>query len=192
MSTMKERLKKIFGKNVTVDSEIAETEVKMTEEEMAIKEKNRLDNFYGCDEDGNPGFEFSVMDIRSIGSVNNEKPQKVTLVNIDSLKERVSIWGLMSAFRGTGKSEWEFMWAWQIMSSLRKAWKNGESTCDITWVFNHDALATMKAGYTGKTKEVEGNVYRCIPQEDIREVMFRIFTVENESNEELTLSINVA
>jgi hypothetical protein len=84
------------------------------------------DRFYGINREGVPGYEFVVMDLKSIGVRYLPTPKRYVLRDIDSLKMRVSMMGLISAWRGTGKSEWEFAMALLFMKPLRAAWNDGK------------------------------------------------------------------
>lgn len=44
------------------------------------------------------------------------------LRDIDAYKEKVTVMGLVSAWRGTGHSEWEFLLAGIFISNLLEAW----------------------------------------------------------------------
>lgn len=197
MLKVKERLLSFFGRRKQtiwkpITEEAKPLEKELTEEEIEMLEKARLDHFYGCDEDGKPGPEFCMLNMRSMGTIEaNTNLKKVTLINIDDLKEKVSIMGLMKAFRESGKTEWEFFWAYHIVAGLRKAWKNGEKTVDLTNIFTHDVIASIPKGYKGKSVLIDDECYWSFSHENIKKLMLKVFRVVSEKDGELILAFKV-
>jgi len=68
-------------------------------------------------------------------------PKRFILVDIENYREKVSVRGLASAWRGTGHSEWEFLLAGIFVSELLDAYDAGEHQVDITKMFDRDFLA---------------------------------------------------
>lgn len=165
---------------------------KTTEETKRAMTPEEEDQFYGIDSKGVPGYEFSVMDIRSIGVQYFPTKKRYILRDIDSLKLKVSVMGLISAWRGTGKSEWEFMMALLFMKPLRAAWNEGAEEADITQLFEAEFLAWPKNLPGEKTKEIDGNTYRVFDQEDVKKKVLPLFEIVDETDEAIYLKAKIA
>ena len=110
-----------------------------------------------------------------------EPEKRVILTNPESLKS-VGIMSYVSAFRGTGHSEWEFlMGAWMI-DAVGEA-LDTRNECDITVVFNTEFLAAPKK---------KGEDYRRFTKEQVYNHIIKCFTIQENSKDILKLAINVA
>ena len=150
-------------------------------------ERKRLDSFYGCDEDGQPELEFMFMDFNSIGIRYLDCNKKYILKDIEALKEKISFRRCISAWRGTGKSEWEFMMGYIVVSTLRKAWKEHLSEVDITKLFQLE-LTALPTGYAEeKTVTIDGDTYRVFDQSDIKAKILPSFEILSETDDTVEL-----
>lgn len=165
---------------------------KTTEETKRAMTPEEEDRFYGIDRNGVPGHEFVVMDLHSIGVQYFPTEKRYILRDIDSLKMKVSMMGLISAWRGTGKSEWEFMMALLFMKPLRAAWNDGKDEVDITHLFEAEFLAWPKNLPGEKTKEIDGNTYRVFDQEDVKEKVLPFFEILEETDDTVYLKGKLA
>ncbi len=165
---------------------------KATETTKRAMTPEEEDRFYGIDRNGVPGHEFVVMDLHSIGVQYFPTEKRYILRDIDSLKMKVSMMGLISAWRGTGKSEWEFMMALLFMKPLRAAWNDGKDEVDITHLFEAEFLAWPKNLPGEKTKEIDGNTYRVFDQEDVKEKVLPFFEILEEKDDTVYLKGKVA
>jgi len=150
-------------------------ELKLSPEEL---EAERLTQFYGVDEDGQPidSFYHLIVGLREIGWSEPHHSTIYILTDLEKYVEKVSVWGLMSVWREMGKSEWEFILSVWLMSALRKAWKEGLQETDITNLFNHDLLATNN---------------RIKTRDQVIEHISKVFTVVEENDTEIRLTLNV-
>lgn len=74
--------------------------------------------------------------------------KKVILTNPRECKEKICLMGMISAWRGTGHSEWEaLLGAWFIQAVL-DALENDADEADITHLFNRDFLASRDRVFT--------------------------------------------
>ena len=81
-------------------------------------------------------------------SVPDPSHKKVILVNPLDCKEKISLMGLVSAWRGTGHSEWEAILAHMFILSVLNAIESGENEADITLLFNRDFTASKDRVFT--------------------------------------------
>lgn len=165
---------------------------KTTEETKRAMTPEKEDRFYGIDRNGVPGHEFVVMDLHSIGVQYFPTEKRYILRDIDSLKMKVSMMGLISAWRGTGKSEWEFMMALLFMKPLRAAWNDGKDEVDITHLFEAEFTAWPKNRPGEKTKEINGNIYRVFDQEDVKKKVLPFFEILKETEDTIYLKARLA
>ena len=166
--------------------------MRKTTEETKIMTPEEEDRFYGINREGVPGYEFVVMDLKSIGVCYLPTPKRYVLRDIDLLKMKVSMMGLISAWRGTGKSEWEFMMALLFMKPLRAAWNEGKDEVDITHLFEAEFTAWPTGRSGEKTKEINGNTYRVFDQEDVKKKVLPFFEILEETDEAIYLKAKVA
>lgn len=81
-------------------------------------------------------------------NTSDESHKKVILTNPRDCKEKISLMGMVSAWRGTGHSEWEaLLGAWFIQAVL-DALENDADEADITHMFNRDLLASNDRIFT--------------------------------------------
>lgn len=74
----------------------------------------------------------------------DESHKKVILINPLECKEKICLMGMVSAWRGTGHSEWEaILGGWFIQAVLDAIEKN-VNEADITHLFNRDFLANNR------------------------------------------------
>lgn len=166
--------------------------MRKTTEETKIMTPEEEDRFYGINREGVPGYEFVVMDLKSIGVRYLPTPKRYVLRDIDLLKMKVSMMGLISAWRGTGKSEWEFAMALLFMKPLRAAWNEGKDEVDITHLFEAEFTAWPTGCSGEKTKEINGNTYRVFDQEDVKKKVLPFFEILEETDEAIYLKAKVA
>lgn len=102
--------------------------------------------------------------------------RNVTLVNVSQCKDRVSVFGLVSAWRGTGHSEWEYLLAGMFIMSLLEAINKHEEEADITCLFNRDLTASG------------GKVF---PQEEIYNHLIDWFGIVADTGDELKLYLKL-
>jgi len=156
------------------------------------QEKSKWDNFYGCTEDGRLAGGMVFMDMRSIGFAYKPVEKKYILIDIETLKEVVTMWKLVCAWRGTGKSEWETVMAFNLVYPLRQAWKAGERQADITKLFQLELIA-LPTGQDGeKCIEKDGTVYRVFDQDDVKGKVMPFFTIQSEKCDVVYLTLNIA
>lgn len=87
----------------------------------------------------------------------------------------------VSAFRGTGHAEWEFLMAAWMVNAIREALEtSGE--CNISRVFNTEFLASPRN---------EGDDYRRLKPEAVYNHIIKYFTIKKESENEVRLAANV-
>ena len=166
--------------------------MRKTTEETKNMTPEEEDRFYGINREGVPGYEFVVMDLKSIGVCYLPTPKRYVLRDIDLLKMKVSMMGLISAWRGTGKSEWEFAMALLFMKPLRAAWNEGKDEVDITHLFEAEFTAWPTGCSGEKTKEINGNTYRVFDQEDVKKKVLPFFEILEETDEAIYLKAKVA
>ena len=166
--------------------------MRKTTEETKIMTPEEEDRFYGINREGVPGYEFVVMDLKSIGVCYLPTPKRYVLRDIDLLKMKVSMMGLISAWRGTGKSEWEFAMALLFMKPLRAAWNEGKDEVDITHLFEAEFTAWPTGCSGEETKEINGNTYRVFDQEDVKKKVLPFFEILEETDEAIYLKAKVA
>ena len=166
--------------------------MRKTTEETKIMTPEEEDRFYGINREGVPGYEFVVMDLKSIGVCYLPTPKRYVLRDIDLLKMKVSMMGLISAWRGTGKSEWEFAMALLFMKPLRAAWNEGKDEVDITHLFEAEFTAWPTGCSGEKTKEINGNTYRVFDQEDVKKKVLPFFEILEETDEAIYIKAKVA
>lgn len=106
----------------------------------------------------------------------DETHKKVVLTNPDACKEKISLMGMVSAWRGTGHSEWEaILGAWFIQAVI-DAIENESHEADITHLFNRDFLASRGRKFT---------------QQQVYEHLIKWFDVVEETDEVLKLRIHI-
>ena len=106
----------------------------------------------------------------------DETHKKVVLTNPDECKEKISLMGMISAWRGTGHSEWEaILGAWFIQAVI-DAIENESHEADITHLFNRDFLASRDRKFT---------------QQQVYEHLIKWFDIVEETDELLKLRIHI-
>ena len=102
--------------------------------------------------------------------------KKVTLVNSKQCENRVSVFGLVSAWKGTKHPEWEYLLAAFFINSLLESLEKGEDEADITDMFNRDFTASNN---------------KIFAQEDVFEHIIGWFDVISENDEEMRVALRV-
>lgn len=103
----------------------------------------------------------------------NEGGKRYILTNPEDVL-KFDIMSFVSAFRGSGHSEWEAIWGWVLIDCAGKAVHEG-TPCDISTLFNRDYLATRDRRFTG---------------EQVWNHIKRFFTIESETDEEVVMKLN--
>ena len=98
--------------------------------------------------------------------------KRVILVNPRDCS-RLTVFSLMSAFRGTGHSEWEGLLANWLLNAVREANVKGLAEADVTCLFDRDLLA--KDGRTFTKSQIWNHIIRFfdIVEEDEHVVRLR-------------------
>jgi hypothetical protein len=104
-------------------------------------------------------------------------PKKYVLVDLEAYREKVNVFGLVSAWRQTGHSEWEYLMAGYFISHLLKAYEVGVNETEITGLFDRDYLASGDRVFT---------------KEQVITHVMPSFTKVNEDEENVYLRLNVA
>lgn len=194
---------KTIGNHVTRKSKstpvnsLANQEMERTAEngvgdsEKALQEKRRLDNLYGCTEDGRLCSALIFMNMNEVGAQFTKSEKKYVLKDIDKLHEKISIMQFINAWAGTGKSEWECMMGYLVMYPVRKAWSEGQNEADITRLFEVTLLAHPTGRADEEIRDFNGTPYRVLTQEKINEKVMRFFTVQEETESKIYLTLNI-
>lgn len=103
--------------------------------------------------------------------------KKFVLVNPADCKDKISVFGMASVWRGTGHSEWEFLLSALFVDAVLNALEKGEDTADITHLFNRDMLASGGLKFT---------------KEQVYEHLMPVFEIKSETDEEVCLKIRIA
>lgn len=109
-----------------------------------------------------------------------EPQKKVILTNPEEL-HGVELAQLVSLFRGTGHSEWEFIMSAWMIDAIGKSIDTGEP-CDITIIFNTSFLASPRK---------KGEDYRRFTKEQVYNHIIKFFNIEEETDTTLRLSSKV-
>lgn len=78
----------------------------------------------------------------------DESHKKVILTNPNACKEKISLMGMVSAWRGTGHGEWEAILGGWFVQAVIEAIENDAEEADITHLFNRDFLASRDRVFT--------------------------------------------
>ncbi len=105
-----------------------------------------------------------------------ETRKKVVLTNPDECKEKISLKGMISLWRGTGHTEWEALLGAAFIQAVIDALENEADEADITNLFNRDFLAS-------------GN--RVFTQEQVYNHLIKWFDIVEETDEILKLQIHI-
>ena len=106
----------------------------------------------------------------------DETHKKVVLTNPDECKEKISLMGMVSAWRGTGHSEWEaLLGAWFIQAVI-DAIESESHEADITHLFNSDLLASRG---------------RIFTKQQVYNHLIKWFDIVEETDEVLKLRIHI-
>ena len=163
-----------------------------TEENKRAMTREEENLFYGIDRNGNLSPQFRLADFRSIGFQYFSTEKRYILRDIDSLKMRVNMARLISAWRNTGKYEWEIEMASLFMKPLREAWDEGKEEADITHLFEVELYALPTWNSLEKRKVIDGNTYRVFDQEDVKGKVLPLFEIVEETDEAIYLQAKLA
>lgn len=106
----------------------------------------------------------------------DETHKMVVLTNPAECKEKISLMGMMSAWKGTGHGEWEaILGAWFIEAVL-EALENESDEADITHLFNRDFFAFHNKEFT---------------QEQVYNHLIKWFDIVEETDEIQKLRIHI-
>ena len=83
----------------------------------------------------------------------NENARKVLIVNPNDVKG-LDLMSWVAAFKDSGHSEWEFLWAALIVNAVREAAAEGKDEADVTYVFDRSFIAS------GDRKMTADEVYK--------------------------------
>lgn len=78
----------------------------------------------------------------------DESHKKVILTNPLDCKEKICLMGMISAWRGTGHSEWEAILAGLFIQAVLDAIEKNVNEADITDLFNRDFIASHDRVFT--------------------------------------------
>lgn len=108
--------------------------------------------------------------------IHKENQRKVILTNPLDCKEKISLMGLTSVWRGTGHSEWEALLSWCFIKAVVDAIEHNKTEADITNLFNRDFLAS-------------GN--RVFTQEQVYSHLIKWFDIIEETDDTLKLKFHI-
>lgn len=113
---------------------------------------NNLDNFYGVDERGIPVKSLrNVMEESTVISEVSVSVKSVKLKKVQEMRD-ITIYTLMDRLSNViSSADCRYTIAKKIMADLRKAWKKGEDTIDLTYIF-----ARKFFWYENKLKTIYG------------------------------------
>ena len=106
----------------------------------------------------------------------DETHKKVVLTNPEDCKEKISVFGMMSAWRGTGHYEWEALLGGWFVQAVINAIENESPEADITHLFNRDLLASRNKKFN---------------QRQVYDHLIKWFDVVEETDEVLKLRIHI-
>ena len=104
-------------------------------------------------------------------------PKRLVLVDLEAYREKVSIFSLISAWRGTGNYQWEALLAGIFVAALLRAYEKGAKEVDITKMFDRDLLANKNQVFT---------------RSQIHDHIIKTFTKVDEDDYYIYLRLNVA
>lgn len=106
----------------------------------------------------------------------DESHKKVILTNPLDCKEKICLMGMVSAWRGTGHSEWEAILGGWFIQAVIDAIENESHEADITHLFNRDFLASRDRKFT---------------QQQVYDHLIKWFDVVEETDEVLKVRIHI-
>lgn len=108
----------------------------------------------------------------------NIKPYKqVILVNPKDCENKISVMSMVSAWRGTGHSEWEFLLAKIFVEAVVDAIENNKEEANITNLFNRDFLSSGD---------------HIFSQKEVYDHLIPWFEIVEETDDELKLKIRIS
>lgn len=102
--------------------------------------------------------------------------KKVILTNPLDCKEKISLMGMISAWRGTGHSEWEAILSGWFIQAVLEAIEQNANEADITHLFNRDFTASNNRVFT---------------QAQVYDHLIKWFDIVEETDEVLKLKIHI-
>ena len=106
----------------------------------------------------------------------DENHKKVILINPLDCKEKISLMGMVSIWRGTGHSEWEALLSGWFIKAVMDAIEQNVNEADITHMFNRDFLASNDLIFT---------------QDQVYNHLIKWFDIVEETDEELRVRIHI-
>lgn len=106
----------------------------------------------------------------------DESHKKVILTNPLDCKGKISLMGMVSAWRGTGHSEWEAILGGWFVKAVVDAIKQNADEADITDLFNRDLLASKDRVFT---------------KEQVYDHIIKWFDIVEDTDELLRLRIHI-
>ena len=106
----------------------------------------------------------------------DQEYKKVFLTNPHECKEKISVTMLISAWRGTGHSEWEFLMAGWFVKAVVEAIEKGYPEAEITPIFNRDFLASRGRVFT---------------KEQVYNHIIRFFDIVEDTDDVLKLKLHI-
>lgn len=137
--------------------------------ELPKEEENQVYSYH------NYGLDTLDMGLRSGDYGWNRTPfKKVTLVNVAQCKDRISVFGMASAWRGTGHSEWEYLLAGVFVMIVKEAIETNKDQADISVLFGRELTASGNRVYT---------------RQQVYDHLMDSFNIIHEDSEELKISL---
>lgn len=106
----------------------------------------------------------------------DESHKKVILTNPRDCKEKICLMGMVSAWRGTGHSEWEALLGGWFIQAVLDALENDADEADITHLFNRDLLASND---------------RIFTKDQVYDHLIKWFDIVEETEDTLKLRIHI-
>lgn len=152
---LKERIRKLFAKQSS--DEQAETEVSKTEEH-------------------DYQLQFADFMLRSGDYSWDVHPfKKVTLVNVEQCKNRITVTGLASLWHGTGHIEWEFLLGLWLTHDIVEAIEAGEKETDISRLFDKE--------FSCRTRKLS--------REEVHKIILPNFEIISDSETEMRIALKL-
>ncbi|MBR1540164.1 MAG: hypothetical protein IJ629_03190 [Clostridia bacterium] len=167
---------RIFKKRVKNESPIVPEETTVTtiqEENTSVKGESSTQAPYDY---GLDGLGILLMSNDYGWKIHKENQKKVILTNPLDCKEKITLLGMISAWRGTGHTEWEAILGWYFIKTVVNAIEHNETEADITSLFNRDFLASNNRVFT---------------QKQVYSHLIKFFDIVEETDEVLKLKVHI-
>ena len=106
----------------------------------------------------------------------DEEHKKVILTNPKDCENKITLMGMMSAWRGTGHTEWEALLAGWFIQAVIDAIDKDEGEADITHLFDRDLIAADN---------------RIFTKEQVKNHLLKWFDIVEETDSALRLRIRI-